>query len=123
MKCCRVCMTSRHASIAAVATFAAVIAVMRPKQADACQCYDGMPEAVPAPGSIVPPNPTLLVFVPPRYSQAGFDGGYINGAPSIRRRVARSPAFDVWRHDVQQSSGSFALHLNADNYEYTIGRP
>lgn len=107
--------------VAVVVAFAAALVVVTPRIAEACQCYDASPEVVPGPDSIVPPNPTLFVFVTRRYSQAGHDGGYINGAPSITRMVARSPAFDVWRHDVMQRSGSFTLRLNDENYEYKIG--
>ncbi len=110
-------------NVAAVAGFAALASfvVVTPRVAEACQCSEGSPEVVPGPHLIVPPNPMLLVFVPPDHSRAGFDGGYITGAPSVTRMVARSPAFDVWRHDVMQTSGSFTLQLNAQAYAYTIG--
>ncbi len=108
-------------TVTVFASFAAALAVVAPRVAEACQCEEASPEVVPGPDSIVPPNPTLFVFVTPRYSQAGFDGGYVNVVHSITRLVARTPAFDVWRHDVMQSSGSFTLHLNSDSYEYKIG--
>src|SRR5688500_11514955 len=103
----------------ALATLAVVVA---PRTADACTCNESTtPIAVPAPDTIVPPNPTLYVFVPrTAYFDEGDARARINGAGSMRRLVATSPALQVWRFDVLLTSGSFELDLGYV-VRYTIG--